>query len=40
MDDVSNKSDKENEEENISMNLGPFFMSHTVLGKGFLLLFI
>ena len=35
MDDVSNKSDKENEEENISMNLGPFFMSHTILGKGY-----
>ena len=35
MDDVANKSDKENEEENISMNLGPFFMSHTILGKGY-----
>ena len=35
MDDVAHESDKENEDEDISMNLGPFFMSHTVLGKGF-----
>ena len=37
MDDVNtinNNSNEENDEENISMTLGPFQMSHTVLGKG------
>ena len=30
----NNKSDDENEEDNVSMTLGPFLMSHTILGKG------